>query len=256
MPDEGQISMPTEASIASPERRPQVYATNGQKERRKPSITPRKFTRFFTPRSVQSSNIGSTRRSLFDASASQINRNGTRSSFIRPSRGQENNTSPFGREFKRRKLVQLVEEDSCFERSMTPCIAPAPFTGVELNHKDSVSPSQISVDSAIDMFHEEEFEEEEEIASIQLPSERIQRLDDRGLSGRLLHLNLGSNSRSNKQRHVYPVADYQDDTSRFYSHPQDVHSCTQPRPGINACIPFCTAACNSKQKPSVSCFVN
>lgn len=82
------------------------------KEKRLTSITPRKFTRFFTPRSHGPSAAGSSRRILFDLTAPANNRRGIQSSPIRPlntTADQENSPISFTRDMKRRKLLHTPE---------------------------------------------------------------------------------------------------------------------------------------------------
>lgn len=66
--------------LSSPPRAP---STRG-KERRNPSITPRKFQRFFTPRSRVSSMPSAVRRALRDLTAPALNRSQTPSSPLKP----------------------------------------------------------------------------------------------------------------------------------------------------------------------------
>ena len=67
--------------LSSPPRAPS--STRG-KERRNPSITPRKFQRFFTPRSRVSSQPSAARKALCDLTAPALNRCQTPSSPLKP----------------------------------------------------------------------------------------------------------------------------------------------------------------------------
>ena len=62
---------------------PQAPSSRG-KERRNPSITPRKFQRFFTPRSRVSSHPSAARKALCDLTAPALNRCQTPSSPLKP----------------------------------------------------------------------------------------------------------------------------------------------------------------------------
>lgn len=86
----------TKAPPASPARRsatltgasllsspPRAPSSRG-KERRNPSITPRKFQRFFTPRSRVSSRPSAVRKALYDLAAPALNRCQTPSSPLKP----------------------------------------------------------------------------------------------------------------------------------------------------------------------------
>jgi hypothetical protein len=108
------------------------------KEKRQPSITPRKFTRFFTPRSHGPSAVGSSRRVLFDVTVPANNQRGSLSSPIRPhstNGGQENSPVSFTREMKRRKLIHTP--DSSPEPAATEKIPSCddPFT----SHNEELS---------------------------------------------------------------------------------------------------------------------
>ena len=72
----------TNSLLSSPPQ-PPSSPTRG-KERRNPSITPRKFRRFFTPRSRVPSNPSAARRALHDLGAPALNRCQTPSSPLKP----------------------------------------------------------------------------------------------------------------------------------------------------------------------------
>src|SRR5438105_2486454 len=94
-------AMLTNSLLSSPPRAPPSRG----KERRNPSITPRKFQRFFTPRSRVSSNPSAARRALRDLAGPALNRCQTPSSPLKPI--SEDNVAgelPVHRSAKRQKI--------------------------------------------------------------------------------------------------------------------------------------------------------
>lgn len=190
--------------MSSPSRRPSSYGVNGQKERRQASITPRKFHRFFEPRTVHSINVGSTRRTLFDITPSANNRNGTRSSPIRRNgnmSGDENSPTPFRRAYKRRRVIPSVlshEPIEADDESASSIFPP----DVQSEVDDDPFASQTTLDSPPDS--PSKFAQR--MVPRSMPERRIERVEDRGISGKMLHLNISSNASTRRQHHIYPVA--------------------------------------------------
>ncbi|TVY84230.1 Cell division cycle protein cdt2 [Lachnellula suecica] len=220
----------------------------GQKERRNPSITPRKFNRFFTPRSHGSRQITASRQALVDITAPANNRGVTQSSPIRPKSSdslENQNPMIFGRDLKRRKLVHTPEGSP--ERKK---YGIARGSGRKARHSSQnlqSSPCERQNTSFLEEVDEmeitdleEESDEDEDILPPK-PVKRITALSDRGLGASLLNLSLGNSIR---QYHEYPVNDWQDETALFYSRPSDVHQCTSIETGRH-CIPFCATSCNT-----------
>jgi hypothetical protein len=184
------------------------YGLNGRKETRKPSITPRKFSRFFTPRSHGTFANSSTRRVLFDVTRRSNNRNGIQSSPIRhPSNmmgpGEENTTALFTREMKRRKIFHVPASpsdedpssgDAKAGRQSTPSTRAISEDGNIMSSPCGRSINQSSV---------QRYQRHESNAH---PSgRRIERLEDRGVPGRLAQLSLGNLSSPRRRRAMHPV---------------------------------------------------
>ncbi|TVY23723.1 Cell division cycle protein [Lachnellula hyalina] len=241
-------------SMGSPPRQ-----ANGQKERRNPSVTPRKFNRFFTPRSHGYRQTTASRRALNDITAPANNHNTVQSSPLRPKDSSDNqeNQSPllFERDLKRRKLVHTPDgsPERSFLSKRKGVIAGNGGKARGSSQNIPSSPCERVVRSTL---YTEDIEELEELEGVEAevyddedeepflppkPVERIVPLSDRGLAGRLLQLSLGNSLR---QHHEYPVNDWQDETSSFYSKPSDVHTCTSIESGA-LCIPFSVASCNT-----------
>lgn len=191
---------------------------NGGKERRDPSVTPRKFRRFFTPRSHGSQQTAS-RRALEDITAPANNRGVVQSSPLRPIYADdEENQNPvhFERDLKRRKLIHTPEgspepsflskrkgvlDDSRKPRGnsqnvqSSPCERPGRASYLEeADELDEVEEIQVEEDVDSD--------EDEGAIAPPKPIQRIVPLSDRGLGGRLLQLSLGNPIRQHLE---YPV---------------------------------------------------
>ncbi|RDW94812.1 hypothetical protein BP5796_00575 [Coleophoma crateriformis] len=230
---------------------PPAYTREGRKERRDPSITPRKFTRFFTPRSHGNLKPSSARQALYDITAPANNRNGVQSSPVQSLRsisGQENSPVVFTRKLKRRKIIHASEEGTSEKK---------------LGSRDFLNRTE----AALNEDEEEEGEEEEDTMYIpsspceraftnaygggeevsytyKLPIRRLLPVEERGIGGRLMQLRLGSLARSGRRHFAYPIDDYQKETANFYSRPDDVHTCMSLQ-GPDRSIPFCTTSCNT-----------
>lgn len=115
--------------LASPPRAPPSQS----KERRNPSITPRKFRRFFTPRSRVSSKPSAVRKALYDLAAPALNRCQTPSSPLKPiSEEQSPSALPRPQDAhreKRRKIHHTPEKQTCHLPSplnSSPALLPTP----------------------------------------------------------------------------------------------------------------------------------
>ena len=171
-----------------------------QKERRKPSITPRKFTRFFTPRSHESGQLSSVRQALQDVTGRSHISN--QSSPLRPFRstpGQENGVPKFTRDLKRRKIYHTPES--------------TPDDQVESKHKDlgckvqdsfAESDERIPSSPCVRAFQKFDSDLEEEYGDPPEPVRPIKQMVDRGLAAQVLQMSLGS-ARTSRHYYEYPV---------------------------------------------------
>ena len=194
------LPLPHQLSRFSPQG-PSIYGQDGRKERRNPSVTPRKFNRFFTPRSHGSLQLTDARQALHDITTS---RNETQSSPLRPFKcisGQENGTTVFTRDPKRRKVVHTFESSPGHDLSNLKS-PDKPSTPVQnggcieedLHHIQSSPCDRIS-----------EFVDEDEQHQQPAPLKRITPFEERGLGAQLLQLSIGTSTRPRRQHHVYPV---------------------------------------------------
>ncbi|KAI1125376.1 WD40-repeat-containing domain protein [Nemania abortiva] len=211
------------------------------KERKDPSITPRKFKRFFTPRSrALSSQLSPARQALRDLGAPTINQRyqtPAPSSPLQPvceeEPEDEDLTLQSCRIPKRRKIQHTPESSPIRPLSLGPSY------GLEAG---LLSPIQ-SLKSS-----QELCESDDECSDIELPPpshppKPILSLPSRGLAGQLAQRELGGLPRAGRSYMSFPAADWRIDTANFYSRPDDVHTCTSHE-GPGQCIPFCTATCH------------
>ena len=175
---------------------------NGQKEKRQPSITPRKFRRFFTPRSLPQS---SSRRALVDITTPVNNRNGIQSSPLQASNNsatRETSPTVFTRDMKKRKLLH------------TPS---PPHEGLSLETSPLLEQSRESEDSNLEEFDyvssspcikaiEGHLRGLHYRPSVNERPRPVMHLDSRGLAGQLLQLNVGFESRFNHHSTARPVS--------------------------------------------------
>jgi hypothetical protein len=184
---------------------PPTPTRRSRKERANPSVTPRKFRKFFTPRSA-GPHTNSSRQALIDITAPN-NRNVIQSSPIRPSKSdetQENTPSNFPRDLKRRKLVHTPDSSPKYKRSRRRGSA-AREEEISDDITATLQSSPCIQSSRRSVIGEESEEEQEELVAPQQPVERIVPLVDRGLAGRLLELSIGNSSRGTRQRFEYPI---------------------------------------------------
>jgi hypothetical protein len=176
------------------------HSLDGRKEKRQPSITPRKFNRFFNPRSQGRIPIKLPRGALEDITAPANNRNGTQSSPIRHFshiKGVENSPITFTREMKRRKLLHTPSpspDDSSPEKQSLFDPRPVFEDSFSDNHKQPHS-SQHSAAAE---------ESRPRKPSRSTTTKQIKQLETRGLAGRLLELSFRSGAASKCQDLGYP----------------------------------------------------
>lgn len=234
--------------LSSPPRMPSSQG----KERRMPSITPRKFQRFFTPRSIATSQPSASSRALRDITGPALNRCQTPSSPLKPV-SEDNPSDDLARiaatrAMKRRKIQHTPASSppqATSSGSSSPVFLDIPALQNSrrpalLSPIRSLSASQ----SSQDVTDSEDIGSDDELPTEEGHLRRLQPLPDRGLAAQLVQRMTGGMPRGGHQLMRCPVADWQTETADFYSRPEDVHMCTShERPG--RCMPFCVASCNS-----------
>ncbi|KAK5630787.1 hypothetical protein RRF57_006502 [Xylaria bambusicola] len=210
------------------------------KERKDPSITPRKFKRFFTPRSRVPSQLSPARKALRDLGASNINQRyhtPAPSSPLKPlfeeEAQDEDPELPPSRLSKRRKIQH------------TPESSPIRSSPIKVSHSFEaglLSPIR-SLSSSQEICESEDEYSDDDIPTPSYPPKRLRPLVNRGVAGQLAQRELGGLPRAGHAYMSCPAADWRIDTANFYSRPDDVHTCTSHE-GPGQCIPFCTATCH------------
>ncbi|KAI0157894.1 WD40 repeat-like protein [Hypoxylon sp. FL1284] len=227
---------------------------SSSKEKRNPSITPRKFRRFFAPRSRVPSRISPARKALQDLAAPDLNNRyltPAPSSPLMPPNSEgfvpdENLLdSPSARRSKRRKFNHTPESSPC-RPSVSFDLPPSNNDGPKLlSPIRSLRSSQEKMD-----LDEDESEEEIELPPQPTPVKRITPITSRGLATRLSQREYGSMPRARRSYMSYPSTDWRIDTADFYSRPKDIHECIG-EDGSSRTIPFCTATCNTNSLTAV-----
>ncbi|KAI1419795.1 WD40-repeat-containing domain protein [Xylaria sp. FL1777] len=210
------------------------------KERKDPSITPRKFKRFFTPRSRVPSQLSPARKALRDLGASIVNQRyqtPAPSSPLKPLFEEEpQDEEPeflHGRLSKRRKIQHTPESSP---------IRPPPV-GVSHSFEAGLLSPIRSLSSSQEICESEDEYSDDDMPTPSYPPKQLLPLPSRGVAGQLAQRELGGLPRAGHAYMSYPAADWRIDTANFYSRPDDVHTCVSHE-GPGQCIPFCTATCH------------
>ncbi|KAK4153124.1 WD40-repeat-containing domain protein [Chaetomidium leptoderma] len=234
--------------LSSPPRAPPSRG----KERRNPSITPRKFQRFFTPRSRVSSKPSAARRALCDLTAPALNRCQTPSSPLRP---KELSLPHLQGAYpgKRRKFHHSTPEKEAG-------YLPSPLNSSPLLPTADLRPRLGSPIQSLrsrqalqdDVYVDDDVSEDEgeEPAAMPPASQRLVPLHRRGLGAQLVQRMTGAMRYASERALECPVADWRTETADFQSRPEDVHF-SSSHEGAPRAIPFCTTACNKNSLVAV-----
>lgn len=185
---------------------PPPQATSSRREKRKPSVTPRKFKRFFTPRSLESTGISSPRHALHETNGIANRRSIHQRSPVRHPRplfGQENVRTPSTRDSKRRKIYHTPDSSP-----VPPHVAnmqlPAVMEDVRSGEEDQNMPS-----SPCERVHQdftgipgEPFLPEQ---ILEKPVKPIVKMEQRGLSAHLLQMRINDTETSRPKHLSFPV---------------------------------------------------
>jgi hypothetical protein len=195
-------SLPDQPPSLSPGKQT-ASARDERKERRNPSITPRKFNRFFTPRSLRSSDAISSRHALHEINYSTNGRDVTQSSPIRPPRivsGQENTPTTFTRDLKRRKLYHTPDSSPghTYLEGKGQEDGFKVMQDVELRDQDENIPSSPCerIPRDLKLIEKEAAQE---------PLSRVVQMEARGLGAQLLQLSINAQTSSRRLRLSYPI---------------------------------------------------
>lgn len=213
----------------------------GARIRKPPPITPRRFTKFFTPRPRNALAIPRTSRAaLRTITSSSLNSRTNRVKEPRSSQGTENDqATPRGR---KRKLSFVLADNfdiapvSRISASFDPEIRSSPTIP---EHRSPLNDNYRDVDICeTDEETDVEFDEDQEDIPTE-PQPRILPYRSKTTSGGLLSARLSGRKIRAEVTHSQL---WQQETGNFYSSPNDINA-THGHP--SAALPFSVAACNT-----------
>ena len=222
---------------------PILNQKHGSKPRKAPTITPRTFTRFFTPKSSleRGGRIGASRQALRDITASASNRRRRRT----PTKdtiqifGEDGEGIVGGSKRRKRKTPDSVN------------VTPDRSSPLKRIRNQSL---EISEDEGSDTgtIESRDYAEDPLWKHGRQPksTERIIGSIYRGGQGQYLRRELGLHRRGSGSgylgRGVRVLKEWQQVTTHFSTRPEDAHICINVAAPSDHTIPFCTASCNSK----------
>jgi hypothetical protein len=205
--------------LASPQRAP----SSRGKERRNPSITPRKFQRFFTPRSRVSSKPSAVRRALRDLTAPALNRCQTPSSPLKPvSEELDSSHLPHLQDAHRgkRRKVQHATPEKQINHLPSPLnsspLLPTPDLRPGLRSPIQCLKSRQALQDGVLADDDVSDDDDEPLAAPQPVYQKPVLLHRRGLGGQLVQRMTGAMRYANERALECPVAGtpLQDSSSR------------------------------------------
>ncbi|ROV94073.1 hypothetical protein VMCG_08216 [Cytospora schulzeri] len=250
-----------------------------EKQKRAPSITPRKFNAFFARRSGRSGPLGTSindsSRALGAITGSAVNRRQRRIKdspiplkalgkgnydHARDENGDRNeigngngNETETPRQTKRRKTGHHTPPESSplkppplFQSS--PCARGTrtderPRSALLSPLQSLPASSQVTEDIS-DFECDQDEDDFDDFDDDPEPPKRLTQLTRRGMGAHLFQRQLGSMPRSGHSYLPTPTSDWRSETANFSSGPEDTHFCTSHE-GLPRCIPFCAASCNT-----------
>ncbi|KYG42999.1 hypothetical protein M433DRAFT_168266 [Acidomyces richmondensis BFW] len=230
-------SSPPPAGQSSPARRtsPRLVKSSSVKPRGLPTITPKRFTKFFTPRSTLSGRGGrqsKAARTLRDITKNGAN--GRRHGTVGKDDWPEGLTGDGERSAKRRK-TSLDTTSSPPQSSPLKYLQELDFPEIAIYEDEPLSPTvSNSDDRSLDSRC---------LLSFPAP---VRRLGTSGSSYRILHREFGGYDALTRGQSVADhCVDWQAETANFVSIPEDVHSFH------GQSLPFCSTSCNTNSLVAV-----
>ncbi|CAD0013067.1 unnamed protein product [Aureobasidium pullulans] len=215
-PQSSNVDLPT-----SPTAAPSSTAVSS-KPRGQPSITPRRFTRFFTPITTRSTTGSKSSKRLKDITKNAVNQVKFTGFHDLPQ---------FETPRKKRKILPTPESSPVQPLDSSP-LRPLDY------HVPSNLSHRIDYDfDDSDIEEEDEDEEAEEEKHFPAP---ITRLRDFGTSGRILQRSFGGARGVGRGRiNDHCVPDWRVQTADYYTRPEDCHNYR------GQALPFCVTRCNT-----------
>lgn len=228
-----QPAIPDQENIASSPLRARTtgYQNDSGKLKKPPTVTPKRFNKFFTPRDTTSSSKNrpsKAGRQLKDITRDAINRRKSSGSDVFLSINKDGQDEHAVRPAKRRKhsfdIASSPPLSSPLESVRTK--PSAPVRGDEIR-----SPTLSATDSDLP----------ELLENLQPLPQPIRRLKKTGQTRRILERSFGGfDATSRGWRGSDHCANWQSETANFYTTPVDCHVYNTHR-----ALPFCTASCNT-----------
>lgn len=220
-------------AIASSPLRPstKISLSGGQKIKKPPTVTPKRFTKFFTPRntaSTRGSRPSKAGRQLRDITQNGVNRRRSGLSLGDDILQGDENEIPSSRPFKRRKFSIDVASSPPLQSSPLK-YAQSTQAGPILVFEDDDEEVLSDVESLPEMF--------EQLKPFPQP---IRRLREPGQSRRILERSFGGHDALSRHR-TGPDhgSDWTAETANFVTSPDDTHTFR------GTALPFCTTSCNT-----------
>lgn len=216
------------------------------KRKQPPTVTPKRFTRFFTPRSSlgQGTKISASRQALRDITVSGANPKGTarrRTSTKDSIRVYNEEDNEFLDISRKRVKREPASPDTTPDRSSPLKRIRKQSLGLSDEDGTDIEASASEEDSSHDIAGKKIRPNRTRLRFV----EPIACSRQRGPLGRLLRQETGDTSRRYSTV-GYGSGDWQNETANFMTAPEDTHACLNPTNPQEATIPFCATSCNSK----------
>ncbi|KAI4187317.1 MAG: hypothetical protein L6R41_002892 [Letrouitia leprolyta] len=211
--------------------------SNNGRRKAQPTVTPRTFTRFFTPRSSapRSSKDGASRKALKQISSNR-NQDGQQPTPAESLSIVLEDENGLGVETRRKRKISSSD---------VGVLGSSPLKRVSTVAGDPFQSSDVEYDSGPDG-DDEEGGATSVGANVPLSTlEPIRRPTQRGPVGKLFSREMGSGAARQVQLPVCNVSDWQYETADFYSTPDDSHLCDKLGDPTKNALPFCSSSCNT-----------
>ena len=244
-------TIPSSSQDKIPTSSPLLPSRQSTKRKQPPTVTPKRFTRFFTPRSSlgRGSKIGASRKALRDITSLGANRKSTASRRT-PTKDSirildETEESPQIR--KKRRTRDLVTPDTTPDRS-------SPLKRIR-KQSLGLSDDEGSIEGGYNS--DEYLSDNGVVRRVRGNRTRLNYVEPiayskvRGSLGRLLRQESGDYSR----RYAtidHGNDDWQYETANFMTKPEDSYACLNPTNQQETTIPFCATSCNCKLRITFS----
>ena len=230
---------PTSSPVLPPEKR-----QDGGRPRKAPTITPRSFTRFFTPKSSleRGGRIGASRQALRDITSSGSNRSGRRSPTKDFAKGLGEDTRRTDNLLARRKRKTHDSLNTTPERS-------SPLKRIRNQSLEISEDDDSGHDSEEELGYRSPIGSRRDRKIITI-TEPLVRSKYRGPQGRNLRREIGAYGTITKSRsfnhQLAGAKEWQYETTKFFTQPEDTYVCMNVAAQADNTIPFSIATCNSE----------